>query len=201
MTSWYMPHSRAWAAAIEAGGRPERFAAALPAVGRRKRSAVLARISALSAANAAAAETWEDAFFGDRSVSLSDRVGIETVRAGSLAPPDVEPLGVLEGRDAGAAGCLGHRVPAAVEARHGQRRAGRAAAYPMPGDTDIEQSRHVIGHNGREYWLRFDSPWPEMGDLVWAHVYEPDDVADPPTMIYLHACSWSTICGAPRWTR
>jgi len=44
----------------------------------------------------------------------------------------------------------------------------------------------VPGALGTEYWLRFASPGAAVGGVAWAHVYEPDGVRDPPSLVYGH---------------
>ena len=58
-----------------------------------------------------------------------------------------------------------------------------AASSPMP---EITVSRRVRGPAGMEHWLRFASPSPRMADQVYARVYEPEDIADAPTLIFGH---------------
>ena len=58
------------------------------------------------------------------------------------------------------------------------------ADFPAPDALAVEKSHPVPSSYGREYWLRFHSPL--MGDRAWAHVYEPLDCPDPPTLIFLH---------------
>src|SRR3546814_9329799 len=50
----------------------------------------------------------------------------------------------------------------------------------------IERSRALTSIHGVEYWLRFPSPHKPMGDTVWAHVYEPQGVENPPSLVYGH---------------
>ena len=47
-------------------------------------------------------------------------------------------------------------------------------------------SRKVQSTLGREYWLRFRAPSPRLEEDVLAHVYEPNGVPDPPSLIALH---------------
>jgi dienelactone hydrolase len=49
----------------------------------------------------------------------------------------------------------------------------------------VEQSHWVPGPFGRQCWIRFPAPGLP-GDTAWAQVFEPDGVADPPTLISLH---------------
>ncbi|MBX6322382.1 MAG: hypothetical protein IRY94_11190, partial [Rhodospirillaceae bacterium] len=48
----------------------------------------------------------------------------------------------------------------------------------------VEASRALVGPRGREYWLRFASPNPQVPGLAWAHVFEPTEV-DPAALATL----------------
>jgi hypothetical protein len=54
----------------------------------------------------------------------------------------------------------------------------------------IERSRTLATPQADEYWLRFTSPHAPLATLggatVWAHVYEPRGVANPPSLVYGH---------------
>jgi pimeloyl-ACP methyl ester carboxylesterase len=50
----------------------------------------------------------------------------------------------------------------------------------------IEQSRGVPTAEGRDFWLRFASPSLRLADQIYARVYEPAGVTDPPTLIFGH---------------
>jgi hypothetical protein len=54
---------------------------------------------------------------------------------------------------------------------------------PLP---TVEESPRYRGAFGREYVLRFRSPHAGAADMAWARVFEPDGVADPPTLIHCH---------------
>ncbi|MBZ0215344.1 MAG: hypothetical protein K8F25_02225, partial [Fimbriimonadaceae bacterium] len=78
-------------------------------------------------------------------------------------------------------------VPAAANEIYGVLNTSPAEAFAAPGQMPvIEQSRHVRGHTGIDYWLRFDSPSDRMNDKVYARVYEPEGVANPPTIVFGH---------------
>lgn len=186
---WYMPLSRAWAAAMEAGAVPERFWSALPGEPRRVPGlgAALALVERRRRAYEAAAADWEQAYFGDPTPGPGHRVAAETRRRASaqrlmLARGAFLPL-VLAKPPPPVRWELGDA--AAARARHGHRLAGAAAAFPPPALPRLVRSAPVPGPHGAQSWLRFPSPIPKMGE-AWAHVHEPAGVADPPTVIFLH---------------
>ena len=73
-----------------------------------------------------------------------------------------------------------------VESRHGGRLADPAGAFAWPHMPVVEHSLPVRGTDCLHSWIRFPSPVPCDDGMAWAHVYAPDDVTDPPTVIFLH---------------
>ena len=57
---------------------------------------------------------------------------------------------------------------------------------PADCEPDIIVSKAVPTPNGVDYWLRFASPSPRIGDLVTARVHEPRGASNPPTIIFGH---------------
>jgi pimeloyl-ACP methyl ester carboxylesterase len=84
---------------------------------------------------------------------------------------------------------VAHRLPGPgeVEAAYGAALADPAPFFappdPMPA---IKVSRAVPTEDGHDFWLRFRSPSPRLGDQVYARVYEPAGVRNPPTVIFGH---------------
>jgi hypothetical protein len=77
--------------------------------------------------------------------------------------------------------------PTEVEARYGAKLASPAQAFPPPDAARaIKASRRIHGRAGTEYWLRFASGDPAVGDTAWAHVFEPVGVPDPPSVVDAH---------------
>jgi len=54
---------------------------------------------------------------------------------------------------------------------------------------EVEVSRSIPTSTGKDYWLRFPSPSPQMDDLVYARVHEPEGIDNPPTLIFGHGMS------------
>ncbi|HET6224541.1 MAG TPA: hypothetical protein VFE11_20360 [Dongiaceae bacterium] len=192
--SAYLPLSRAWAAASVAEGSLDRFLAELPlrAISPRLEPSLrraLPRVAVLRDAHDEATRQWERAFFGAHDVPAERLVAIECARREAsdafmrarLAFLPLRLRGVLPA----ARFAISDRV--AVEDRHGERLADIPAAYlppePLPA---IAESRRVVGPRGIEYWLRFPSGDPAVGETAWAHVFEPEGIKDPPSIVYAH---------------
>ena len=195
ITRAHMPVSRAWAAAGVAEGSLGRFLdemrfSGLPAGTARFVGRALEQVAQLKRRHEAVAARWNEAFFGPAEIDHATLLAVE--RARRQASHDY----MVGGRLAFAGLKLRVRWPpvhfeipdrAAVEARYGPLIGDPAAAFRPPAVLPaIERSRTIAGAAGREYWLRFPSPLPAMGDLAWAHVFEPAGIADPPSVVYGH---------------
>lgn len=191
---WFLPLSRLWAAAEAARGMPEAFYGSLPSAEsprhRERLLRALARFERLRAASAAIDAHWHTAFFPpspDRAANAAERVAIEAARHIAmhryyaarrlfhfLVTPEI-PRTRLDGQTPG------------LEASHGAFLADPRPLFappaPMP---PIEMSRPVPTAEGRDFWLRFPSPSARLGDMVYARVYEPGGVKNPPTLIFGH---------------
>ena len=189
---WYLPLSRAWAAALAAEGSVETLLDTLypgrvpRAPARATARRLLDRAEARRADHARAARIWEEAFFGSEPISTDRLVTLERARHDAAHR--------LMGMRAFALPLhLTRRLPPvrwevadqeAVERAHGHRLAAAEHSFPAPVHPAIERSAEIPGGYGREYWLRFASP--VMDDTAWARVYEPEGVADAPSLIFLH---------------
>ena len=187
---WFFPLSRLWAAARAANGSLLKFYGEvpmdpIPGIGARLRKTLDRFETAREAVNATEAR-WRQVFFDERGSELY-RLGGD--RGGEARPaqrlqrhaaafflsqaPAVDPAGSLgraeRGRGRGRlrrlAGRPGRRLRALPAVSRDRRIAARARAVW-----------------GEEYWLRFRSPSPVMNDDVFARVYEPIGVTDPPTL-------------------
>jgi len=190
---WYFPLSRLWATARAANGSPGRFYDELkiaPISGLEPRLTETLRgfEGTRAAVNALEAE-WRRVFFGVEDVTSDYRVAVETARLDRrnaynlqrrrfrflLRRADV-PLVV---RDVPS--------PEAVEEAYGSSVSEPARAFvppdPMP---EVRESWRVPADWGVNFWLCFDSPSERAGDTVYARVYEPVGVKDPPTLIFGH---------------
>ncbi len=187
IVSGYLPLSRGWAAAREAGGSADVFRDCAPYD--RRVSAGLARalgaIERRDRGYRQAIAAWDDAYFGEGEIPDAELVAREGARrravhrlmaARGLLVPWIRRFCPVRWQIADRA---------TVADRHGARLDG-SAAFPPPPATTIGVSRKVRSTLGREYWLRFRAPSPRLDEDVWAHVYEPDGVAEPPSLIALH---------------
>lgn len=186
ITRWYLPLSRAWAAGLAAEGSPESFFAALGRAPSASIAKTLRRLEARRAAYDAAAESWEEDLFGPGARGAEALVAAERGRhdAAHRLMAGRALLLPLHLRRALPPIRWEIATPEQVAARHGPRLGAPGTAFPAPGDLAVERSRVLPGAHGPEYWLRFTST--VLGDRVWARVREPPEVANPPTLIFLH---------------
>jgi hypothetical protein len=194
LTRWFLPISRAWAAATVADGSLDRFLAEvpldrLPSAARPLTELGLRRISKLVRLNEAALAAWDDEFFGDGDVEPVMLAELERARRGAAQS-------LMMGRTAVANLPIIGQVPRArfsipgraeVEARFGAIADRPEEAYRMEGPVPaVERSRAIVWPDRLEYWLRFRSPHAAMGDTAWARVVEPLDAPDAPSLVFGH---------------
>lgn len=185
VTQVYLPLSRGWAAACGCGEDVERFRAeaaiALPAA---VVAPVLKQTAYLAHHYKAATAHWESAFFANRAPAEHRLAAIERARNRAATQfmlsrtsfaPWFRQFPPVRWQIA---------PPGEMEARHGDYRTAPEAAYAPVGQPQIAASHPYRRGRTRKYWLRFASPL--LGDTVWARVVEPLDIADPPTLIFLH---------------
>jgi pimeloyl-ACP methyl ester carboxylesterase len=187
---WYLPLSRAWAAATVCEGSTERFAAMIG----RPEDALTGMVGAIAAVERGeagyrdAAARWEAAFFGPGTPPTRALAEIERQRQAAGQAFMNTRAGFLPLH-------LRQRIPAIawtvasiadVEARHGHRLAHPETAFAAPDQPMVERSA-TISERGRALsWIRFPSPGIGTRDTCWARVIEPVGVAKPPTLIFLH---------------
>jgi pimeloyl-ACP methyl ester carboxylesterase len=186
----YFPASRLWAAAQIADGSPERFCDAmrmLRPADRDRLEAALARFDKARARAAALEAEWQRVFFGPEDNSTARRSAVEAARLDAAHAYNAARrfFGFLLGRVPPIR--LETQSPERVAAVYGAACANfaRLAAPPEPMPA-VEVSRPVPGACGTDYWLRFRSPSPRLGDMVYARVHEPQGIVDPPTLILGH---------------
>lgn len=194
LRDWVFPMWRSWAAAQEAGGDVERFCRSLgidPAeLGRANRLAgTLTEVERAKARAVAADREWERLLFGAPLADARDAIAAEEERLDAAHALTVTALRFAVFARARRIPACRWAIPspAEVEARHGARLTDPGRAYLLPESLPaVEESRRLASDSGQEYWLRFPSPYPDIGSPCWARVFEPAGVADPPTVIYLH---------------
>ena len=192
LTHYFFPLSRLWAAATESNGVPEHFLNSIPLstddIDMDRVQRALFPTEAARATAAAVNEAWDDAFFGPRARHTEELVAIETARR--------DRQHALNRTRWNFRFLLKHQIPIikpqtpAIEevgALYGDALRDRRPVFAPPQAMPaIEVSRKVPGAAGTEYWLRFKSPSERLGDTVYAHVYEPEGVRNPPTVIFAH---------------
>ena len=185
VTQIYLPLSRGWAAACGAGEDVERFraeaGARLPATAV---TPALVQTAYLARRYKAATARWESAFFTTSAPFEHRLAAVERARNRAATQfmlsrtsfaPWFRQFPPVRWQVAS---------PGAMEVRHGEYRAAPEIAYRPNRQPQIVASHPYRCGRTRRYWLRYASPL--LGDTVWARVVEPLDVANPPTLVFLH---------------
>jgi hypothetical protein len=194
MTRWYMPLSRAWAAAGVSEGMLERFQFELPAerigaAGRLGLARALQRSVELKRRLWEAEARWNELFFAARAPTPGALFNAERMRrrashAHMLSRSNFALLRLGAGFPP-----VRYEIPGIAEAMAGLKPLldNPQRAYAPPDPLPRIEVTHRIEHAGfSEYWLRFPSTHPDGGDVAWAHVREPRGVTDPPSLIHVH---------------
>lgn len=185
ITRTYMPLSRAWAAAVSAEGDVQHFARETglrpTALGLER---AVKRIHRLHAQYTAAVAAWDDVFLAPEPPPDDRLAAAERARRQAAAA-------FMSGRGAflrwfRRLSPVAWNIPSPdeVERGHGHRLDALDTAYAPPPSAPVHTSHALEDDRLRTYWLRF--PSPVLGDTVSAHVTEPKDAIDPPTLIMLH---------------
>jgi hypothetical protein len=190
MTRWYMPLSRAWAAAGVAEGSLERFRAELPAerihpAARLGLARALERTAQLKRGLAECEARWEEQFFASRPVSASALFNAERMRRRASHAYMLSRSGFALLRLGAGFPPVRYEIPAPAEAlpRLQPLLAHPQAAYAPPDPLpSIEVTQRIEHRASSEYWLRFRCG----SDIAWAHVREPKGVSNPPSLIHVH---------------
>ena len=194
MTRWYLPLSRAWAAASVSGGSVERFRAELPVerIGPAARlglARALQRTAALKDELSAAEASWDALFFASRPVAQSALLSAERRRRLASHAYMISRAGFALVKLGADYPSVRYEIPspadtmAELQPLLDHPRAAYAPPDPVP---TIEVTQRIEHPAFSEYWLRFPSPGPDGGDIAWAHVREPRGVVDPPSLVHVH---------------
>jgi hypothetical protein len=194
MTRWYMPLSRAWAAAGVAEGSLERFQAELPIeriapAARLGLARALGRTAALKRGLAVAEDRWDELFFGARPASSGALFHAERMRRRASHAHMLSRSGFALLRLGGGFPAVRYEIPTPGEAMAELQPllVDPGAAYAPPDPLPRIETSHRIEHPGfTEYWLRFRSERAGGADTAWAHVREPRGVVDPPSLVHVH---------------
>ena len=190
---WFFPLSRLWAAARAANGSIPRFydevpMEPIPGIGARLRKTLDRFETAREAVNATEGR-WRQVFFGEEGTELYRLVAIEAARRDRRNSYNATRRHFSYLRRRRPVPPVRWDVPGAdeVEADYGPLLADPQAAFAPPNPfPEVFESQRVPGPAGEEYWLRFRSPSARMNDDVFARVYEPVGVADPPSLVFGH---------------
>ena len=191
----FFPLSRLWAAADEARGSADVFIEAAGISARANRRdrllAALERFEQSRAAADAVNAAWERMYFPERPGEIplaAERVAMERARLHLAHRHNLARrhfrflLGPSVPRVR-----LDIAAPEDIEASYGPALQDAAPCFAPPGNRpEVEVSRAVPTAEGRDYWVRFASPSPRLGDMVYARVYEPAGIKNPPTVIFGH---------------
>jgi hypothetical protein len=180
---FYLPMSRAWAAASDADGDVDKFAAGLGAPVRRTAglAAAVRETARRRHVYLEADRHFSDAAFGS-SGDVARRMQARVMAADAWMGARSKFLPMV----------LGARVPAVrrqleteadVMRRHGARRADAANAFTVA-DGAVATSRAIDGADRVLSWLKF--PCRDGAHAGWARVEAPRGVAAVGTVIFLH---------------
>lgn len=193
LKNWFFPLSRLWAAARAAEGSVDKFIEQVPLAPpsdkqRRQIAKALyyfdrARLKAFSTE-----QLWHDYFFGKDPVAAERLPIVEEMRLDNRTAYNITrkhflPLKKLVKTSVR----VSPPTPDEVAARYGSKGEKLDDLFSLPETfPEIDVSRSIPTAQGHDYWLRFRSPSVEMNDFVYARVYEPKGIKNPPTLIFGH---------------
>ena len=190
---YFFPSSRLWAMARSAEGDIEHFGQNLPLQRLRPRHladlrATLEYFERCRLKAYMVEQLWRDYFFGGAGVALDRLLIAEEMRLDARTAYNVTRRRFLPYRHLLQASVkMTPPSPAQVAARFGDNGERVDSLFELPASLPrVECSRSIPVPSGRDYWLRFESPAPQMGDTVYARVHEPPDAKNPPTLIFGH---------------
>jgi pimeloyl-ACP methyl ester carboxylesterase len=189
---WFFPSSRLWAAARAANGSTQDFFGHVPIAPLPRLSSrvdiVLQRFEKQRAEVLLAEADWEETFFGLQDSSSASRTACESRRLDERAKYNelrrqfsflIRHTEIPSVR---------WEISSPMELAADYARVVRGEADPFAPPTTmpaITVSRDVPSDKANSYWIRFTSP-STMNDTVVARVSEPPDIANPPTLLFLH---------------
>ncbi|MGH1352594.1 MAG: hypothetical protein ACRBBN_17580 [Methyloligellaceae bacterium] len=190
---WIFPLSRLWAAARAAEGNVDRFITQVPLkkAGPRQREIIKKALNEFEHTRLKSfsmEKLWQDYFFGAEPVAPERLPIVEEMRldfksAYNMSRNSFRPLRKLVKTSV----LMNPPTPNDVASRFGHSGERLDTLFKPPSHFPaVELSRSVPTSYGNDYWIRFPSPCPEIGDEVYARVYEPDNVINPPTLIFGH---------------
>ena len=191
---WFFPLSRLWAAARAAEGSLERFLAEMPdAAALHNRPLLERRLQRFEGVRCRMLDSesaWEAAFFGSGNIAPDGLAEIERARLFRRNGYNAQRRLFLPWRAVGRAAPIRWETPSPdeVEADFESLVVDPASAFaaPDPMPPIAESHRFPAAPGRQDRWIRFASPSARMNDDVIARIYEPEGIADPPTLIFGH---------------
>ncbi len=206
----YFPVSRLWALAlaapaarsdVEVSVALRALVSGLAGVGRGLERAVT-RTRKRAAVHDSVHARWRALTFGidgvDPTVPSGVLAALEAERAAAAQALMTTRVGFLPFARAKGLEPFGWDIatPAAVEARHGRRRANPDAAFAVPDGPDaIVESRVVPGDGWETLWLRAETTVAGEPDTLWARVERPLGAAragPAPAIVFTHGIAMET---------
>ncbi len=193
LKNWYFPLSRLWAAARAAEGDVDRFIKQVPLhePSRRQRLKIALLLHNFEVARLKAhsmEQLWRHYFFGSETVAaerlpIAEEMRLDFRSAFNLYRKKFWPLRRLVKTSV----AMAPPTPQEVEQRFGEMGELVKDLF-LPPETfpEVEVSKSIPTSYGKDYWLRFKSPHAQMNDEVYARVYEPTGIENPPTLIFGH---------------
>jgi hypothetical protein len=188
---FWLPLSRAWAAAVASRGDTDRFIAEAPLAGDVPRTLPgrLAAFESVRRTHDAAEQEWLGAMFAGSSSDGLGEVDRRRNRAAlRLAAQRLRFVDLAWTRRIPA---LRFAIPspAETEQAYGRFVDSPARAYLPSHAPDIAVSHRIAGKRSDRYWLRFESTSARIPGAVFARVSEPRGIANPPTLIFANGIS------------
>lgn len=189
LTDWLFPLSRAWAAALEAGGDLQTFSEKT-GIDRPANilSAALARQERDRLALAVVDNAWFAALFGDSAAGEDTLAEAERTRRSAAYRLEAARSYYLPAHFTSRIDKVRWDIaaPQAVDEAHGGRLSAFEHAYALPTQAPVvERSLSYAAKDRRHFWLRYPSPVAAAG-TAWAHVTEPLNGRPFATLIFLH---------------
>jgi len=193
LKTWFFPLSRLWGAARAAEGDVDSFIRHVPleqpSKSQRKAIASALRQFERSRLKAFSIEQlWRYYFFGENEVAEERLPIIEEMRLDFRTDYNLTRKKFIRLRRlVKTSVSMDPPTPEDVAKMFGENGERLSSYFELPETfPEVEVSRSIPASHGRDYWLRFPSPSQQMNDLVYARVHEPEDVKDPPTLIFGH---------------
>jgi pimeloyl-ACP methyl ester carboxylesterase len=190
---YFFPSSRLWAMSRAAEGDLDHFleaagSARLSSRQLQKLQQVISDFERRRLKAFMVEQLWHDYLFGSAPVALERLLIAEEMRLDARTAYNVMRRQFLPFR-----GLLQTSVrmspptPQDVMERFGQQGERVDEAFELPAVfPQVERSRSIPVPCGEDFWLRFPSPSPVMGDMAYARVHQPRGVKNPPTLIFGH---------------